>query len=257
MGVDAFDPVAPSAPLADISAYRARATGATTLRSVADHLATLPDSLITATGASVARKLADWFAGIPDGVSLCPKASPALTGTPIAPTAAVDTNTTQVATTEFVVGQAGGSTPLMDGTGTVGTSKRYARDDHRHPTDTSRAPLASPTFTGTPVLPTPAHDGSKASASTNWTMTNLDIRRHADGLVTFNATLQASAGATSPAATVAAGWRPVAGTVILPCILNTTGLPPAVGFDMTTSGGLGAFGFSVGVAYLVSGMWQS
>jgi hypothetical protein len=34
-----------------------------------------------------------------------PLASPALTGTPTAPTAAVDTNTTQVATTEYVIGQ--------------------------------------------------------------------------------------------------------------------------------------------------------
>jgi hypothetical protein len=34
-----------------------------------------------------------------------PLASPALTGTPSAPTAAVDTNTTQIATTAFVIGQ--------------------------------------------------------------------------------------------------------------------------------------------------------
>jgi hypothetical protein len=31
-------------------------------------------------------------------------------------------------------------TPLMDGTGSAGTSKKPARYDHRHPTDTSRAP---------------------------------------------------------------------------------------------------------------------
>lgn len=67
-----------------------------------------------------------------------PLASPALTGTPTAPTADADTNTTQLATTAFVVGQAGASTPAMDGTGTVGTSKKYARQDHVHPTDTSR-----------------------------------------------------------------------------------------------------------------------
>lgn len=30
--------------------------------------------------------------------------------------------------------------PLMDGTVAVGTSSKYAREDHRHPTDTSRAP---------------------------------------------------------------------------------------------------------------------
>lgn len=38
-----------------------------------------------------------------DGIAL--KANPAFTGTPTAPTAAADTNTTQIATTAFVVGQ--------------------------------------------------------------------------------------------------------------------------------------------------------
>lgn len=33
-------------------------------------------------------------------------------------------------------------TPLMDGTGSAGTSKKPARYDHRHPTDTSRAPMS-------------------------------------------------------------------------------------------------------------------
>jgi hypothetical protein len=46
--------------------------------------------------------------------------------------------------------------PAMDGTAAVGTSNRYARADHVHPTDTSRAPLASPALTGTPTAPTPA-----------------------------------------------------------------------------------------------------
>lgn len=50
----------------------------------------------------------------------------------------------------------------MNGTAAVGTSKRAARADHVHPTDTSRAPLASPTFTGTPKAPT-------AAAGTNTT----------------------------------------------------------------------------------------
>lgn len=58
-------------------------------------------------------------------------ASPTFTGTPAAPTAAADTNTTQIATTAYVVGQG------------------YAK-------------LASPTFTGTPAAPT-------ASAGTNTT----------------------------------------------------------------------------------------
>jgi len=67
-----------------------------------------------------------------------PLASPTFTGTPAVPTAAVDTNTTQVASTAFVVAQAGASNPVMNGTVTVGTSKRYSREDHVHASDTSK-----------------------------------------------------------------------------------------------------------------------
>jgi len=81
-------------------------------------------------------------------------ANPVLTGTPTAPTAAVDTNTTQLATTAFTLGQAASATPLIDGAAAVGSSTRFARADHVHPTDTTRAPLASPAFTGTPTAPT-------------------------------------------------------------------------------------------------------
>jgi hypothetical protein len=63
---------------------------------------------------------------IPAGASIsgfAPLASPTFTGAPLSTTAAVDTNTTQIATTAYVVGQG------------------YAK-------------LASPTFLGTPSLPT-------------------------------------------------------------------------------------------------------
>lgn len=68
-------------------------------------------------------------------------ASPALSGTPTAPTAAVGTNTTQVATTAFVIGQANSTagTITMNGTQAAGSSNLYARADHVHATDTSRA----------------------------------------------------------------------------------------------------------------------
>ncbi len=57
-----------------------------------------------------------------------PKASPALTGTPTAPTATSGTNTQQIATTAFVTG----AIPDISG----------------------KANTASPTFTGTPAAPT-------------------------------------------------------------------------------------------------------
>lgn len=109
----------------------------------------------------------------PTDTSRAALASPTFTGTPAAPTSAVDTNTTQIATTAFVLAQAASATPLIDGVAAVGTSTRFARGDHVHPTDTSRAALASPTFTGTPSLPTgtiavtqAAGDSSTAVATT-------------------------------------------------------------------------------------------
>ena len=95
-----------------------------------------------------------------------PLASPALTGTPTAPTAATDTNTTQIATTAFVLGQASVTAPGMDGTAAVGSSTRFARADHVHPTDTSRAPLASPALTGTPTAPTAANGTNTTQIAT-------------------------------------------------------------------------------------------
>lgn len=59
--------------------------------------------------------------------------APAL-GAATATTAAVDTNTTQVATTAYVVAQAASASPVADGaSAVVGTSKRFARADHVHP----------------------------------------------------------------------------------------------------------------------------
>jgi hypothetical protein len=80
-------------------------------------------------------------------------ASPTFTGIPAAPSAAADTNTTQIATTAFVIGQVATTNPLINGAVAVGTSLKFARADHVHPVDTSRAPLNSPTFTGTVTIP--------------------------------------------------------------------------------------------------------
>jgi hypothetical protein len=79
-----------------------------------------------------------------------------LSGGGTSTTAAIDNNSTNIATTAYVVGQASGTAPVMNGTATVGTSLRYARQDHVHPSDTTRAPLASPTFTGTVTIPSGA-----------------------------------------------------------------------------------------------------
>lgn len=70
--------------------------------------------------------------------SVVRSASPTFTGAPLSTTASADTNTTQIATTAFVIGQASSTSPVMNGAATVGTSLRYARADHVHPSDTSK-----------------------------------------------------------------------------------------------------------------------
>lgn len=78
-----------------------------------------------------------------------PLLSPTFTGTPKAPTAAVDTNTDQLATTKFVLAQASSANPVADGVAAAGISTRFARADHVHPTDTTRqAAIAAATVTG-------------------------------------------------------------------------------------------------------------
>lgn len=71
------------------------------------------------------------------------------------------------------------TTPKMDGTAAIGSETAYAAGDHVHPTDTTRAPLASPAFTGTPTAPT-------ATVSTNSTQiaTTAFVHDMTDPLVT-------------------------------------------------------------------------
>ena len=96
-------------------------------------------------------------------------ASPTLTGIPAAPTAAANTNTTQIATTAFVTGAV---TDLIGGApGALNTLNELAEaigDDASYAAGITtalglKAPLASPTFTGTVTVPTPV---SNTDAST-------------------------------------------------------------------------------------------
>lgn len=73
-----------------------------------------------------------WISGTVDFSLYATLSSPTFTGIPVAPTASVDTNTTQIATTAYVVNQG------------------YAK-------------LASPTFTGTVILPSSTSIGNVSS----------------------------------------------------------------------------------------------
>lgn len=89
-------------------------------------------------------------------------ASPALTGTPTAPTAIAGTNTTQLATTAFVttainnlINAAPGALDTLDElAAALGDDANFATTVTN--ALAAKAPLASPTFTGTPAAPTAA-----------------------------------------------------------------------------------------------------
>lgn len=106
--------------------------------------------------------------------SFAPLASPSLTGTPLAPTAAQGTNTTQIATTAFVNAEIAADvvrndtagTIAMNGTQAAGVSTQIARADHVHPSDTTKANLASPSLTGTPLSTTAAVDTNTTQIAT-------------------------------------------------------------------------------------------
>jgi hypothetical protein len=89
--------------------------------------------------------------------------SPILTGTPLAPTAAAGTNTTQIATTAFVVSEvSSGISSLISSSPTLlNTLQELAAAINNDPTFfttvanglSEKAPINSPTFTGTVTLP--------------------------------------------------------------------------------------------------------
>jgi hypothetical protein len=64
--------------------------------------------------------------------------TPALPNGTTATTQSANDSSADVATDAFVVGQAATVAPLADGTAAVGTSKLYARQDHVHPSDTTK-----------------------------------------------------------------------------------------------------------------------
>lgn len=116
-------------------------------------------------------------------------ASPTFTGTPLAPTAALNNNSTQVATTAFVLGQASTTTPNALGTAAVGTGTTFARADHTHPS-INLSTGAGTTFSG--VLP--VANGGTGSSAQNWV--DLTTTQTAAGAKTWSNTGTFSAAGT-------------------------------------------------------------
>ena len=101
-----------------------------------------------------------------------PLASPALTGTPTAPTAVDNTNSTQIATTAFV----------------------RAREDIINTAVALKSPIANPTFTGTPAAPTAA-DGTNTTQLSTTAFVTKAINNYS---TTVNTALATKAAINSP-----------------------------------------------------------
>ncbi|MGH9511919.1 MAG: hypothetical protein ACRD2U_07255 [Terriglobales bacterium] len=151
-----------------------------------------------------------------------PLNSPALTGTPTSPTPATSDNSTAIATTAWVNNQGFGSgsggavTSVFGRAGTV----TAGTGDYAVGQITGAAPIASPTFTGTPTAPTPAtSDNSAKLATTAYVQSQTCpiwfTTPNAASTVNFTAT-----------ANKAALWG-----IVLSCNLSTT----QVTYDVTTA----------------------
>jgi hypothetical protein len=130
--------------------------------------------------------------GNSDVSGLAPLASPAFTGTPTAPTPAVGTNSTQIATTAYVVGELGQ------------ISATYA-------------PLASPQFSGLPSAPTAAVGTSTGQLATT-AFVQAAVAASTAGVSSFNT--RTGAVVLTTADVTGAGGAPVASPIF-------TGTPTA------------------------------
>ena len=124
-----------------------------------------------------------------------PLASPALTGTPTAPTATAGTSTTQLATTAFVTA-----------------------------VDILKAPIASPTFTGTPAAPTATAGTNTTQLATTAFVTNGLSTKANLASPTFTGTV------TIPAGASISGFAPLAS----PALTGTPTAPTASTATNTT-----------------------
>ncbi|MCG9433001.1 phage tail protein [Escherichia coli] len=130
------------------------------------------DDQIIQVKAFVDQQLAAHIAAADPHKQYAPKASPALTGTPTAPTATAGNNSTQLANTAFVqaalVAVIGGAPARLD------TLKEIATAINNDPNFSAtinnalalKAPLASPAMTGTPTAPTAAQTVNNTQIAT-------------------------------------------------------------------------------------------
>jgi hypothetical protein len=152
-------------------------------------------------------------------------ASPALTGTPTAPTASPGTNTTQLATTAFVAAAIAALGGLVNSFNTrtgavtlqssdVTTALGFTPYNSTNPSGyitssalTPYAPLASPALTGTPTAPT-ATPGTNTTQLATTAFVKAAIDALGSGVASFN-TRTGAVTLTSGDVTGALGFTPV------------------------------------------------
>lgn len=142
------------------------------------------------------------------GTSLSVDTTPTASSNNLVSSGAVSTAISNVSASGLKLGS---SNPLVDGTASAGTATVASREDHVHPTDTTRisvndfntkiadyAPLSSPAFTNTPTAPTPP-----ANASGQEIMTAAGLRTALTGNLGSIAPPMDGTGAAGTATTVA------------------------------------------------------
>lgn len=123
------------------------------------------------------------------------------TGAPVAPTPSIGDNSPRIATTQFVqeslivVGGFGPSNaiPLMDGVASSGFGALGSREDHTHPSDTTRAPSSAATAIGTSFSPT----GGVSATTVQAAIAELDSEKVSVGSITAAGTSFTPAGTIS------------------------------------------------------------
>jgi hypothetical protein len=200
--------------------YLKSATASTTYAPLASP--TFTGTVTIPSGASISGYLTTSTAD----TTYAPLASPTLTGTPLSTTAAVSTNTTQIATTAFVLGQGNSTagTIAMNGSQAAGTSNLYARADHVHPTDTTLAPLASPTLTGTPLSTTAAVDTNTTQIATTAYVVGQGYLKSSTASTTYAplASPTFTGTVTIPSGASISGFAPLASPTFTGTPLSTT-----------------------------------
>lgn len=83
-------------------------------------------------------------------------------------------------------GMSSAANPVMNGTAAPGSATTWSRSDHIHPTDTSRAPLASPAFTGVPTTATTPTPGDNTTKLATTAFVTAAVAGGTAGVASFN-----------------------------------------------------------------------